>query len=73
MSTAPSTTTEMHDYLIENGTATAEEIELVTNINGTNIEAYEDILYVRTGYRSFDQLEEFDDDDDDDDTEEDGE
>ena len=70
MSTAPSTTTEMHDYLIEHGTATAEEIELVTSINGTNIEAYENILYARTGYRSFDQLEEFDDDDD---TEEDGE
>ena len=72
MSKAPSTTTEMHDYIIEHGTATAEEIALVTSINGTNIEAYENILYARTGYRSFDQLEEFDDDEEDD-TEEDGE
>lgn len=40
--------------------ATTAEISLVTAINGYNIESLEDILYVRTGYHSFEQfMEEF--------------
>lgn len=46
---------EMHDILVEYGIATEEEVELVTNINGYNRETMEDILYARTGYRTFDQ------------------
>ena len=49
-------TTEMYNCLIDCGIATEEEIELVTAINGDNEETYEDILYVRTGYRTFDQF-----------------
>ena len=40
------------------GIATAEEIALVTAINGYNEKTACDILYVRTGYRSFEQFEE---------------
>ena len=44
------------DYLIETGTATEDELCLITSINGTNLEALESVLYSRTGYRSLDQL-----------------
>jgi len=43
-------------FLIDNGIATAEEIDLVTKINGYTIEALNDIIYVRTGYRNIEQL-----------------
>ena len=53
-------TLDMYDYLVHNGIATDEEIKLVTQINGDNIDTYEDILYARTGYRNFEQLEDED-------------
>lgn len=46
-------------YLIENYIATEEEITLVCNINGHTQETLEDILYARTGYRSFEQIQEY--------------
>ena len=49
-------TEQMHDYLVECGIATEDEVSLVTSINGYNEESMEDILYSRTGYRDFDQL-----------------
>lgn len=49
-------TTAMYNYLIDYDIATEEEIALVTAINGDNEEAYEDILFVRTGLRSFEDL-----------------
>lgn len=49
-------TEQMHDYLVECGIATEDEVSLVTSINGYNKESMEDILYSRTGYRDFDQL-----------------
>lgn len=51
------TLAEMWDYLTESGIATEEELRLITSINGYNEEALHDVLYVRTGYRSLDQLE----------------
>ena len=48
---------EMWDYLIESVIATENELCLVTAINGYNEEAMLDVLYVRTGYRNFEQLE----------------
>lgn len=51
-------TSEMALLLELYGIATSEEISLVTAINGYNEEAMQDILYVRTGYRSFEQFEE---------------
>ena len=47
----------MWDYLTESGIATEEELQLVTCINGYNEETMLDILYARTGYRNFEQLE----------------
>ena len=47
---------EAYDILVGYEIATEDEIRLVCSINGYNIETMEDILYVRTGYRSFDQL-----------------
>ena len=49
---------ELWDLLIENSVATEEELQLVTAINGQNITALNDVLYVRTGYRDWEQFEE---------------
>lgn len=49
---------EMWDYLEDSMIATKEELRLVANINGYTEESMKDILYAKTGYRSFDQLEE---------------
>ena len=51
-------TTKLWDYLTESGIATEEELQLVTSINGTSCETLESVLYVRTGYRSLEQIEE---------------
>ena len=49
---------EIYDYLIEAGIATKEELNLVTNINGWNKTALNDVLFCRTGYRDIEQMEE---------------
>ncbi|MBQ6144146.1 MAG: hypothetical protein IJI84_06710 [Clostridia bacterium] len=55
----PKTTVfEMWTLLETYGIATTEEISLVTSIIGTTEKAMLDILYSRTGYRSFEQFEE---------------
>ena len=54
------TTDQIHDTLIELNIATEEEIALVTSINGINEETYNDILFVRTGYRSLEQFNDVD-------------
>lgn len=51
---------KMESYLIETGIATEDEVILVTYINGWNVKTLEDILDVRTGYKHFDQLDDFD-------------
>lgn len=52
------TTDEARAYLIEHEYATEEECALVADINGHDLSTYQDILYARSGYRTFDQLEE---------------
>lgn len=47
----------MYDFLVGYGFATEDEIQLVTAINGYNERTLRDILYVRTGYNSFDQID----------------
>lgn len=47
---------KIESFLIDNGIATPDEINLVSKINGYTIEMLHDILYVRTGYRSLEQL-----------------
>ena len=49
---------ELWDYLLECGIATEEELQLVTCINGYNLEALESVLYARTAYRSLEQIKE---------------
>ena len=48
---------EVWDLLIEYGVATQEELKLVTYINGYNIDTLNDVIYVRTGYRDIEQLQ----------------
>ena len=48
---------DMYNKLLELEIATEEEIRLVVQINGDNLDTYESILYARTGYRNFEQLE----------------
>ena len=50
-------TSEMMNYLIEYQICTEDEMTLVASINGTNEITMESILYVRTGYRNFEQLQ----------------
>lgn len=48
---------EIWEELIARSIATEDEIQLVTDINGYTEEALMDILYARTGYRNFEQME----------------
>ena len=50
------TTEDMRLTLEIYGIASDSEIDLVGQINGWNEESMESILYVRTGYRTFDQF-----------------
>ena len=52
------TKNEMWIKLTDDGIATEEECQLVTDILGFTEEALLQILEARTGYRSFEQLEE---------------
>ena len=45
----------IYDYLIDNEIATEKEINLVTCINGYNVEALNNIIYARTGYHDLKQ------------------
>lgn len=49
---------EFWGFLIEECIATEEELQLVTNINGYNYKALNDVLEVRTGYRNIAQYKE---------------
>ena len=48
---------EVWDLLIEYGVATQEELELVTCINGYNIDTLNDVIYARTGYQNIEQIQ----------------
>lgn len=43
------------DYLLEYSIATEEELQLITSINGHNLESLESVLYCRVGLRSLEQ------------------
>lgn len=47
---------EYWDALIEYGIATEDELVLITSINGYHTETLDDVLFVRTGYRSWNQF-----------------
>ena len=56
--TATNTKDEVWDYIIMNAIATDDELRLVTCINGYSVESMESVIYARTGYNSFEQLQE---------------
>lgn len=43
------------DFIVDNNIATEDEISLVTDINGWSEETMNDIIFARTGYRSYEQ------------------
>lgn len=45
------------EALVNMEIATDEELQLVTSINGYNIDTLNDVIYVRTGYHDMEQLE----------------
>ena len=51
---------EMWDYLIEAVGVSEETLQIVTAINGYSAETLRDVLYAKTGYRDFDQLDDED-------------
>lgn len=52
----------MYDYLVDGGIATSEELNLARNLmNGTWLEVLNAVLFVRTGYRSIEQMIEAED------------
>lgn len=48
---------EIWEELIARGIATEEELQLVTDIVGYTEEALYNVLFARTGYRNFEQME----------------
>lgn len=44
------------ETMVEMGICTDEELGLATALCGTNIHTLESVLYVRTGYRSLEQM-----------------
>lgn len=46
------------DYMTTQGIATNEEIGLATALCGKNLDTLEKVLYIKTGYRSLEQIEE---------------
>ena len=48
--------TILYNELIDRGLFTEDELQLVTAINGYNIDTLNDCLYCRYGYRSYDQM-----------------
>lgn len=49
---------DLFGLLLEKGYFTYEELELLTNINGYNIQTLNDAIYARYGYRDLEQMEE---------------
>ena len=48
------------DFIIDNNIATEDEVRLVSDINGLNEETMTDIIYSRTGLRSYEQCKDED-------------
>ena len=50
------TLTELFNTLIDEELFTEAELQLLTNINGYNIETLNDAIYARYGYRDYNQM-----------------
>ena len=49
---------ELFNTLIDEALFTEEELQLLTNINGYNMETLNDAIYARYGYRDYEQMKE---------------
>lgn len=49
---------DVWEYLVDSSIATEEELQLVTSINGYNLDSLNSVLYARTGYHDIEQLKE---------------
>lgn len=55
---------DAYDFIVENGIATSEELNLVRNLlDGSWLDILNSVLYVRTGYRTIEQMIESENDD----------
>lgn len=52
----PKTVDEVYAFLEDNEIVSQETLEVVTDINGYNMEALNNIVYSRTGYNDIEQL-----------------
>lgn len=50
---------ELYNILVNDGYFTEEELQLLTNINGYNIDTLNDAIYSRYGYRTYEQMLEY--------------
>lgn len=48
-----------YNYLVDSEMFTEAELQLITNINGYNLEALNDCIFSRFGYRDLEQLLEY--------------
>lgn len=55
---------DAYDFIVENEIATSEELNLVRNLlDGSWLDILNSVLYVRTGYRTIEQMIESENDD----------
>lgn len=47
---------ELWDYMVENGIATSDELGLACALCGIDLGTLERVLYIRTGFRSLEQI-----------------
>lgn len=59
-----------YNYLIDNGIASEETMQIITSINGYSKETLDSVLYCTTGYRNIDQYLGLDEDEEEEDEEE---
>lgn len=52
------------DYLLESGTCTEGELHLATCLIGYSLDTLEQVLDVKTGYKAFSQLDDFETEED---------
>lgn len=49
-------TSDLYDLLVDEGYFTEDELQLITNINGYNVDTLNDCIYARYGQHSYEQL-----------------
>ena len=49
----------LYNYLIDNEIFTESEIEIAVYFDGWTLDTMETLLYMRTGYRSFEQIKDY--------------